>query len=284
MNGNDQDRARKISQDLFLNDRWEQATHPLSWLLEKFWFALKDVQDSEARWTEADLNDYKKPPSQEIIYYTANQKPIKLAKACQNKLKEISKQKDIPIRSVTLKPMEKMGTNIHLPLEPGKLTYFMQIITALRTSTAEIVYLTEDDVLYHPSHFDFVPEDDLFHYNQNWWKIRMDDGFATQWDANQVSGLVARREPLLAWYKDKVDNILKRGFDRRYEPGGRDKSVQVAWRSDVAYIDLRPGGAMTANKWSLDDFRDKSTAVNFQTSDIHNIPGWTPKELQSVIQ
>lgn len=282
---NTQNNARKISQDIFLNDKWNQAIHPLSWLLEKFWFALQEVKDPEARWEEGDLKNYKRPPSREIIYYTAHQKPIKVARMVQDQLKTISKDKDIPIRSVTLKPMDKMGENIHLPLEPGKITYFQQIITALRTSTADIVYMCEDDVLYHPSHFDYLPEDKkLFYYDQNWWKIRVDDGFAAHWDANQVSGLVAYREHLLAWYRDKLENIMKKGFDRRYEPGGRNTEEQVAWFSDAPNIDIRTGGAMTANKWSLDDFRDKSTAVNFMTSDIANIPGWQKDELQGILK
>lgn len=291
---NTQDNARKICRDIFLNDKWEQAIHPLSWLLEKFWFALQYVgDDSEeikrngvdnTKWTEANLKNYKRPPTREIIYYTAHQKSIKVSRAVQNRLKEISKSKDIPILSCTLKPMDKMGTNVYLPLEPGKLTYFQQIITALRTSTADVVYMCEDDVLYHPSHFDHIPDDDLFHYDINWWKIRVSDGFAAHWDAAQVSGLVARREPLLAWYRDKLDNIMKKGFDRRYEPGGRNKDVQLAWRSEYPNIDIRLGGAMTANKWSLDDFRDKSTAVNFETATIENILGWDYATLKSVIK
>lgn len=283
INGNDQERARKISRELFLNDTWDQQVHPLSWLLEKFWFALKDVQDQEARWEEADLKDYKRPPSREIIYYTAHQKPIKVAKKVQRQLNKISKAKDIPIRSVSLKPMS-FGENIVLHLPPGKMTYFAQIISALRTSKAEIVYMCEDDVLYHESHFDYLPADDKFHYNHNWWKIRPEDGFAVSWEASQVSGLIARRETLLNWYLDKVDNILKKGFDRRYEPGGRDDSAQTVFFSDAPNIDIRLGGAMTANKWSLDDFRDKSTARNFQTSDIANLPGWDYGMLESVIK
>jgi hypothetical protein len=32
----DQVRAQKYSQNLWLNDRWEQAVYPLSWLVERF--------------------------------------------------------------------------------------------------------------------------------------------------------------------------------------------------------------------------------------------------------
>jgi hypothetical protein len=36
MSGNQQERARKYSKDLWLNDRWPRAIHPLSWLIERF--------------------------------------------------------------------------------------------------------------------------------------------------------------------------------------------------------------------------------------------------------
>lgn len=283
MNGNNQERARKISQDIFLNDKWDKAIHPLSWLLEKFWFALKEVRDTEARWEEVDLKNYKQPVSREIIYYTAHQKSLKVSRAVQNRLKEISKQKDIPIRSVSLKPMDNMGINIHLPLEPGVLTYFTQVITALRHSRADIVYLCEDDVLYHPSHFDYLSTDDKFHYDLNWWKVRP-DGFAVRWDANQTSGLVARREPLLNWYKAKYEEILKKGFDRSYEPGGRNPDNFTRFKAESPHIDLRTGGTMTRDKWSLDDFRDKSTAQNFQESTIESLPGWEYYVLRKVLK
>lgn len=51
MSGRDQQRARDISRDVFLNNKWDQAARPLSWLLEKFWPALEKVNDPEQRWT-----------------------------------------------------------------------------------------------------------------------------------------------------------------------------------------------------------------------------------------
>lgn len=36
LSGNAQERARKYSQDLWLNDKWPKANYPLSWLVDKF--------------------------------------------------------------------------------------------------------------------------------------------------------------------------------------------------------------------------------------------------------
>lgn len=58
--GRSQENARKISQDIFLHDKWPKAKYPLTWLLNKFWFALKDVTDEEAKWTEQDLQPVEK--------------------------------------------------------------------------------------------------------------------------------------------------------------------------------------------------------------------------------
>ena len=34
--GNEQEKARKYSQELWLNNKWDKAIHPLSWLIDKF--------------------------------------------------------------------------------------------------------------------------------------------------------------------------------------------------------------------------------------------------------
>jgi glycosyltransferase involved in cell wall biosynthesis len=36
ISGNEQDRARQYSKDLWLNDKWPKAIHPLSWLVDRF--------------------------------------------------------------------------------------------------------------------------------------------------------------------------------------------------------------------------------------------------------
>ena len=276
MDGNSQERARKISREIFMGNKWDQQVHPLEWLLEKFWPQLDKVQDQEARWERSDWEKGIKPaqPSRGILYYTACNKPLKIARKVQNQLRSIAEDKGLSITSTSVKPMDKMGRNIWLPLEYTKTSYFHHIITCLRFSKADIVYFCEDDVLYHPSHFDYVPTDDKFHFNQNWWRIR-EDGMTATWDANQVSGLVCRREVALEWYRNKLQEIEKKGFDRSYEPGNSEN--QVAWQSEVPNVDIRTGKTVTGEKWSLDDFRDKSTAKNFQTS--NSIPGWENLDL-----
>ena len=56
--GKGQQRAIEMMQDIFLNNKWPQQKYSLSWLLKKFWFALKEVGDPEAKWEESDLEKY----------------------------------------------------------------------------------------------------------------------------------------------------------------------------------------------------------------------------------
>lgn len=57
--GKSQDRARRISRDIFLNNKWEHQVRPLSWILDKFWAPLQEVKDTEAFWDDKALADLK---------------------------------------------------------------------------------------------------------------------------------------------------------------------------------------------------------------------------------
>lgn len=278
LSGNEQEKARIYSRDLWLNDKWPKAKYKLQWLLDKFspipdWHDEDGIVNKENTIVNPIVN-------KNIIFYTDNQLKLKYAHAVQKKLQETG----IPIISASLKPMPHFGTNVHIPMERGLEAYFNQIISALEKSTADIVYMCEHDVIYHPSHFNFVPpRKDMFYYNQNFWRIRPEvDNFAVHWNANQVSGLVCYREYLLYWYKKKWDFIQKFGFDRSYEPGGRYKDQYVVFQSEYPNIDIRHGNNLTKSKWSLADFRDKSTSEGWQESTIEQIKGWDIDFLQSL--
>jgi hypothetical protein len=291
MSGRDQEKARRISQDIFKNGKWSKQVRPLSWVLERFWDDLKRVSDPEARWTEAEFKAQKQReermegPSKGIIFYSDCALDETLANKVVDNLKQISKKKSIPIASATLKPMD-MGKNVHVIGERSVLTMFRQIVAALEASDAEIVYLCESDVLYHPSHFDFTPpKKDKFYYNLNVWRMRYGDGKTVTWDANQVAELCGYREHVLAWYKNKLEQVLTDKFNRSYEPGGRDTSQYENWRSEVGNIDVREHGTnLTRSKWSLKDFRDKSTGANFREVGYDEIPGWQPGQFDGIVQ
>lgn len=264
-------KARQYSQDIWFNNKFDKQIYPLKWLIKKF-APVPDWEDVES------LPDLPTKPIKGIIYYTDNQLPTKLAHRVQDQIKKAG----LPIVSATLKSMSKMGKNIIVQGQRGYLTMFKQILAALEASTSDVIFFCEHDVLYHSSHFDFTPpEKNMFYYNHNFWRIGNGD-MAVHWDANQVSGLCCYREYAIDFYRHRIELLQKEEFDRSYEPGGRDESLSQSWKSLYPNIDIRGHWNMTKSKWSLDDFRDKSTATNFEVSTIDKIPGWN--DLQKLLK
>ena len=249
------EKARKYSRELFLEGKWEKAIHPLSWLVDKF----------------APVPDWH-ITSKSIIYYTDNRLDDKIAEPVREQLLKAN----LAITAVSLKPIA-FGRNIVLPLERGVETYFKQIITALEHAPTDIVFFCEHDVLYHPSHFDFTPpKKDIFYYNLNVVRHNLETGQTVSWDANQVAQLCCYREYALKWYRDKLKELQEKGFDRSYEPGGKKEIGCENWRSAESNIDIRHGQNLTKSKWSLNDFRDKSTAKNFEEVEY---PQWAKSKI-----
>mgnify|MGYP001559329555 CR=1 FL=1 len=218
----------------------------------------------------------KTAPTKGIVFYTDNQLKVRIAHQVQKQLRHISHDTGIPIVNVSLKPMGHFGTkNIHLPLERGYLTMFKQILAGLEASDAEVIFLCEHDVLYHSSHFDFTPpQKGKFYYNRNFWKLRVEDGHALHYDADQVNGLCTYRKLLIAEYEKRVRYVKKHGYIRSmgFEPGTHDKG-SAFWKSALPNIDIRHTGNLTKNRWSIDEFRNKKSATNWMETD-DEIEGW----------
>lgn len=211
-----------------------------------------------------------------IIYYTDNRLDQKIDQAVRKQLLAAN----IPIVCASLKPMDFGDKRIVINKERGWGTYFEQITRALEASTADIVFFCEHDVIYPVSHFDFLPlTKDKYYYNHNWWKIRLEDGFAAHWDADQVSGLCCYRELVLPHYQRILATFDRATFNRKFEPGSG--VISEAWKSAEPLVDIRQPGVMTRSKWSLDDFRDKTTAKNFETG---TCPEWAKEIINGIIK
>ena len=278
--GRNVQKAKGLAKNMFFENAWPGQKLPLSWLVEKFWPVEGWKQEDLDKLREKAKSFKQNVPrasgelSKGVIFYTDNQLPLKLARQVQYRIRSIASELKMPIVSCSLKPMDKMGKNICLPLERGKLTMFKQILAALEASTSDIIFFAEHDVLYPMEHFMFTPEKkDKFYYDQNWWKV-WPDGLAAHWDANQVSGLCAYREHLLAYYRERVKEVAVIGNVHGYEPGGRDASTYEVWKSPVAMVDIRHGGNLSKSHRSVDEFRDKSTSAGFEESTIDNIINW----------
>jgi hypothetical protein len=186
--------------------------------------------------------------------------------------------------SASLKPMDNMGKNICLPLERSIPTMFKQQLAALEASDAEIIFFCEHDVLYHPSHFDFIPpKRDVFYYNVNVWKIRIEDGHAL-WVDNciQVSGLCGYRDELIKHYKERVALAESGKWERGwgYEPGTPGKDIfkipftQETRMSEFPNLDLRHDNNLTKNRWTPDLWRNKKNCEGWTETTVDKIKGW----------
>ena len=167
---------------------------------------------------------------------------------------------------------------------------YKQILGALENSKADIVFFTEHDVLYHPSHFDFESKDkETFYYNQNVWYLR-DDGHALHYDVNQLSGMCVWRETALIHYRErfalieenykKLDEVEFNRFIRHmgHEPFTHNR---VQWKRQFKYetrnsefpnVDIRFGVNATGMRWKKDQYRNQNLLINWTESD--SIPGW----------
>ena len=268
---------RELSRELFQKDKWPKAVRKFQWILDKF-----------------------NPPDWGItkgaIFYTDNQLDEKIAKPVRDKLLEISQKKKINIVSSSLKKMDFGVKNVRFPsLKRGYYAMYKQILGALENSKDEIIFFTEHDVLYHPSHFDFEPSDkETFYYNQNVWYLRP-DGHALHYDVNQLSGLCIWRETALIHYRErfrsieeKYKELTKDQFNSwirfmGHEPfthnriQWRTQFKYETWKSESPNIDIRFGVNATGMRWKKEQYRNQQLLINWQetNSEIPNI-GNTP--------
>jgi len=293
-------RARKYSHELWIPNginempAWDKAIHPMSWLIEKFapvpgWEAVPSTSAKPARANTTEPAPGCKTPADTdcsiannqnlrkgIVYYTDNELDPAIAEACRTQLLTAG----LPIVSVSLKPID-FGTNIVLDKKRGPLTMFEQILTGLENIDVDIVYFCEHDVLYHPSHFEFMPEcDDLFYYNQNSWRVNAKTGEALFHYSSSTSGLCACRPLLLRHYRKRVKMVRENGFTRRmgYEPGTHNRAERVddykskVWMSTWPNIDIRHDKNLTASRWSKSQFRNQRYTRGWTEAD--EVPGW----------
>jgi hypothetical protein len=186
----------------------------------------------------------------------------------------------LPIVSVSLSPIN-FGTNIILSAESGHLTMFKQILAGLTISREDVIFFCEHDVLYHMSHFDFIPpRKDIYYYNENVYKVRYPDGKALTYLCNQTSGLCAYRELLLKHYEERVRRVELEGYSNEmgFEPGTHNRASRVddfkakSWMSKYPNIDIRHDKNLTPSRWKKDQFRNKKFTAGWK--EVTEVPGW----------
>jgi glycosyltransferase involved in cell wall biosynthesis len=265
------DTARARSREIWLNDQWPKAKYPLSWLIDKFapvpdWPNRKEVSK----------------PAACALYYTCGSHDETLELAARSNLRRSTNGHEVGC--VALQRTDFGDWTVVLNREKGPATMHYQILAGLERSTADYVFLCESDVMYHQSHFEFVPPDPtVIYYNTNVWRVRYSDGHAVRTDGlQQVSGICANRQLLLAHYRKRIQWIEANGgvFDSKrmaYEPGTRGKFGDECidnWESPYPNLDITGhGNTLTVPHFSVDSFRNKKYAVGWKETD-DALPGW----------
>lgn len=297
--GSQVEHARRYSRELWTGNQWAGQRRPLSWLIEKFapvptWDGLPEdgdfqapdpdpipVQVSSSGPVDREPEEIQ-PAARGLVYYTDNRINPGIMGAVQNRLNDIAQDLGAPIVSVSLAPIG-FGSNLVLEGERrGILTMFRQILSGLEEIQAEVVYLVEHDVIYHPSHFDLMPASPwIYYYNENTWKVDAESGQAVFFYTKQTSGLIAYRSLLLEHYRRRVARVEAEGFSRRmgFEPGchrfprGVDNWPAERLMSQVPNLDIRHDKNLTANRWDRSEFRGGEKVTEGWTL-ADEVPGW----------
>ena len=292
--GGRKERAVARSKALFLENKWEKQVYPLSWLIEKF-APVPDWSDGNPVWEQVKAAGHKfnfsyertvllkpKKITKAALYYTCNSHDPTLELAARNNLKRATNGHEIGC--VALQRTDFGDWTIVLDREKSGGTMHYQILAGLERSTADYVFLCESDVFYSPSHFEFTPPDDsVIYYNTNVWRVRYSDGHAVRTKGlQQVSGICANRQLLLAHYRKRIEIIERNGgvFDVKrmaYEPGtrGRFGDEKIAnWSSPYPNLDITGhGNTLTTPHFSVESFRNKKFAEGWMEND-GQIEGW----------
>jgi len=202
-----------------------------------------------------------------IIYYTCNAHKPEIDNLARSYLLKIG----LPIISVSLNEEIDFGdVRIVMKGDRSPLMMHKQIVKGLEACQTKYAFLAESDVLYDPSHFDFTPkEDDKFYFNVNVWKQKWPEKFFIRTDnSQQLSGMSATTQLMLNFFKKRLAEIEKEGFNRHYEP----RYNRENYSSEIPNICIRHDKNLTVSKWSVDDFRNKEYAKGW--TEATSVPGW----------
>jgi len=208
------DKARKYSQDLWLNNKWYKQKRNFDFLIEKF-----------------------NPPGWEdmtIIYYTDNTCPEPLF----SKVKENLRKLNYPVIEVHNETKERS----HLEL-------FKNIARGLEQVKTKYVATAEHDCFYPKEHYDFRPkEDDVFYYNTNHWFLTTDNQTYYQpvKTRRALSGLICNKELLEKAVKERIKFLENGGVLKRKIPGACEFGIVDDYKSQdfstkEPYLDVRHG-------------------------------------------
>mgnify|MGYP001605063266 CR=1 FL=1 len=126
-----------------------------------------------------------------VIYLSSNKEDTKFEEKTRTDL--LSKVGDLPIVSVTQKPIS-LGNNICVGEKGASgFNYCKQVLIACKNSTTDFVISAESDCLYSPDYFDFVPDrSDVPYRNTNIYVQKYGQDFFCKKTMSTFSQVVGR--------------------------------------------------------------------------------------------
>jgi hypothetical protein len=282
IHASDQEKAREYSRNLWRSNGWAGQVKPLRWLVEKFapsGWTKEQIKDLPASLGRGGERGRPVKGTAGIVYYSDNRPDERILEAARASIEASG----LPIAAVVLNEgfYWPAAENVSFFGERGYLTMFRQILFGLEALDTEYAFLAEHDVLYHPSHWDFVPPNDsAYYYNVHTFKVDAQTGRAVTYVTKQTSGLCANRQLLVEHYRERVRRVEREGFSRRmgFEPGSHRRPERVddipseVWRSEFPNIDIRHDQNLTSTRWSPEQFRDQRNCQGWQ--EVDTVPGW----------
>ena len=199
----------------------------------------------------SDCKEVWKPPvnanhnlTKGIVYYTDNRCEERIAGLCRQNLKNIG----LPMVAVSQFPID-FENNIVMPIERSIYSQARQILAGCEALDVDVVFLAEHDVLYHPSHFEFIPAKPMtFYYGQNRYPVCIETGQTCFYFARPLSNGCAYRKLYIEHYKKRVEVMAVTGYksSMMHSPGVRSDagfgpkgSRTGEWFSEFPNIDFR---------------------------------------------
>lgn len=104
-----------------------------------------------------------------IIYYTANYAPEAFLEHIRVQI--LRAAEELPIVSVSQKPLSGFGKNILVPEGRSHVNIYRQALIGAKAAETQYIALAEDDTLYSRDHFMHIPSPGKFCYNKNVWSL-----------------------------------------------------------------------------------------------------------------
>ena len=97
-----------------------------------------------------------------VIFLTVNKVPEGWVKYHRQVLEEAIG--DTPIITISKKPLDR-GLNLIQEDEPSVPNIYRQVLRGCNACKTDYIAISEDDTLYHKSHFEYRPAKDTFSFN-----------------------------------------------------------------------------------------------------------------------